>query len=126
MPAIPSFVLQKLYVKGSLRAEDDGFAFDLKNLVAPGTISGGTGIEVDGQAVDPAQVTIISPTGRPRSISKISPQAPLLFPVGAAITVHVAGQALEPGSSHELVIRVVVQEVGPLDIPIRDKVAHPS
>jgi hypothetical protein len=125
MPAIPPFVLQKLYVKGSLRAEDDGFAFDLKNLVAPGTISAGTGLEVDGQTVDLAQVTITSANGRPRSIDKISPQAPLLFPVGAAITVHVAGQMLEPGS-HELVIRVVIQEVGPLDIPIHDKVAHPS
>jgi len=31
MPAIPPFVLKKLYVKGSLHAEDNGFALDLKN-----------------------------------------------------------------------------------------------
>jgi hypothetical protein len=119
MPAIPPFLLRKLYVRGSLRAEGDGFALDLKNVIAPGTIAAFTGLDVDGQAMDPAQVTVVPPSGNPRSMDEISAQATLLFPVGAQVALRVAGQALEPGP-HEIVVHVVVQEVGPLDIPVSD------
>jgi hypothetical protein len=122
MPAIPPFVLKKLYVKGSLRTEDDGFALDLKNVVAPGTITAFTGLDLDGQAIAPAQVTLVPPSGNPRSMSDISVQTPLLFPVSVLVTLRVAGKTLEPGP-HELVIHVVVQEVGPLDIPVSDTLA---
>jgi hypothetical protein len=122
MPAIPPFVLKKLYVKGSLRTEDDGFALDLKNVIAPGTISAFTGLDLDRQAIAPTQVTLVPPSGNPRSMGEISVQAPLLFPVSVAVTLRVAGKTLEPGP-HELVIRVVVQEVGPLDIPVSDTLA---
>ncbi len=117
MPAIPPFVLKKLYVKGSLRVEDDGFALDLKNTIAPANVTAFTGLDMDGQTTDPAQVTLVPPGGNPRSMSEVSAQAPLLFPVGATVTLRVAGKILEPGS-HELIIHIVVQEVGPLDIPI--------
>ncbi len=122
MPAIPPFVLKKLYVKGSLRAEDDGFALEIKNSIAPGTIVAFAGLDVDGQAVGTAQVTLIPPDGDPRTTSDISTQAPLLFPIGATITLRVTGKTLEPGP-HELAIHVVVQEVGPLDIPVSDTLA---
>jgi len=122
MPAIPPFLLKKLYVKGSLRTEEDGFALDIQNVIAPGTITAFIGLDVDGQAMDLAQVTVIPPSGNPRSIGEISAQAALLFPVGAKVTLRVSGRTLEPGP-HELVIHVVVQDVGPLDIPVSDTLA---
>ena len=121
MPAIPSFVLKKLYVEGSLRTEDDGFALELKNVIAPGTIAAFTGLDLDGQTIDPTQITLISQNGNARPAGEVSTQALLQFPVNAAVTVRVAGQPLEPGP-HELVIHIVVQEVGPLDIPVADTV----
>jgi len=122
MPAIPPFLLKKLYVKGSLRTEEDGLALDLQNVIAPGTITAFAGLNVDGQAIDLAQVTVIPPSGNPRSMGEISAQATLLFPVGAKVTLRVSGKTLEPGP-HELVIRVVVQDVGLLDIPVSDILA---
>ncbi len=119
MPAIPPFVLKKLYVKGSLHTEDDGFALDLRNSIAPATITAFTGLNVDGQVVTPAHVTIIPPSGNPWTTSEISAQAPLLFPVGVTVTLRIAGKTLEPGP-HEFTIHIVVQEVGPLDIPVSD------
>ena len=119
MPAIPPFVLKKLYVKESFRAEDDGFALELKNTIAPATIIAFADLDVDEQPVEPAQVTLVPANGNPRPANAVSAQAPISFPVGAAVTLHVASEALEAGL-HELVIRVVVQEVGPLDIPISD------
>jgi len=55
-------------------------------------------------------------------MSAVSNQSPLLFPIGATITLNVAGKRLEPGP-HELIIHVVVQEVGPLDLPVSDTLA---
>ena len=122
MPAIPPFLLKKLYVKGSLRTEEDGFALDLQNVIAPGTITAFIGLDIDAQAIDLAQITVNPPSGNPRPMGEISAQAALLFPVGAKVTLRVSGKPLEPGP-HELIIRVVVQEVGPLDIPISDTLA---
>ena len=119
MPAIPPFVLKKLYVNGSLRAKDDGFALDLKNVIAPGTIVAFTGLELDGRAIEPTQVALVPLNGNSRSAGEISRQGPLLFPVSATVTLRVSGETLAPGS-HQLVIHVVVQEVGPINIPISD------
>jgi len=122
MPVIPPFVLKKLYVQGSLRPEDDGFALDLKNTIAPATIIAFAGLNVDGRTMAPAQVTLTSNNGHPRSGDQVSTQAPLRFPIGATVTLRVVGETLAPGK-HELVTRVVVEEVGPLDIPISDTLA---
>jgi hypothetical protein len=122
MPAIPPFLLKKLYVKGSLRTEEGGFALDLQNVIAPGTITAFIGLDVDGQATDLAQVAVIPPSGDPRPMGEISAQAALRFPMDANVTLRVSGMTLEPGP-HQLVIRVVVQDVGPLDIPVSDTLA---
>jgi hydroxymethylglutaryl-CoA reductase (NADPH) len=122
MPAIPPYILKKLYAKGSLRAEDGGFALDLKNTIAPGTITGFAGLDVDGQAVDAAQVTLIPPGKDPRMANDVSAETPLYFDAGATVTLRVTGTLLDPGP-HELVIHVVVQDVGPLDIPVSDALA---
>jgi hydroxymethylglutaryl-CoA reductase (NADPH) len=122
MPAIPPFVLKKLYVKGSLRAEDDGFALTLRNSIAPGVIVAFTGLDVDGQSVRASQITVTLPNGDTRPASEISTDAPLPFPADATITLRTVGQTLNSGP-HELAIHVVVQEVGPLELPISDMVA---
>jgi hypothetical protein len=121
MPVIPSRVLEKLYVKGSLRVEEGGFVFDLKNLIAPATITAIGGLEVDGEKIDDSRVTIVPPSGSSRSIGDISPGRPLQFPIGMSVTVRVSGDTLEPGH-HDLAIRVAVKEIGSLDIPVSDTV----
>jgi hypothetical protein len=122
MPVIPATVLKKLYVQGSLRAKDDGFVFDLKNLIAPATITGIEGLEVNGDRVDDSRVTISLPNGNPRLITQISPGTPVQFPVGVVVTLRVLNEALDPGQ-HDLCLRVAVKDIGSLDIPVSDTVA---
>jgi hydroxymethylglutaryl-CoA reductase (NADPH) len=122
MPAIPPILLKKLYVKGSLRAEGDGFALDLQNPIAPGVILGLKALKVDGAAVDLAQAAVALPDGQSRPAAAISPEAPLEFPLGATFALRVVGFPLQSGS-HRLEIRVVVRDVGPLDIPVTDALA---
>lgn len=121
MPIIPPSVLKKLYVKGSLRVEDTGFAFDLKNLVAPATIAGFNGLDLDGRPLDGAQVRVVLPSGKSRPVSQISSQSPLPFSIGTVVTLYVADEALQPGS-HEITLHVDVKEIGPLQIPVSDTI----
>jgi hypothetical protein len=123
MPAIPSSVLRKLYVTGSLRAEDDGFALELKNTIAPATIVAFNGLNVDGQPMELTQVTLAPPDGDPRPVDAISEKAPVSFPINAILVLSCAsGETLEPGP-HELIVHAVVREVGPIDIPVSDALA---
>jgi hypothetical protein len=122
MPVIPATVLKRLYVKGSLRVKDGGFAFDLKNLIAPATITGIDGLELNGQKIDDSRVTVVSPSGSSRAIAHISRGRPLQFPVGVVVTLHVSDETLQPGP-HDLAVRVEVKEIGSLDIPVSDTVA---
>ncbi len=121
MPVIPATVLKKLYVEGSLRLQDGGFAFDLKNVIAPATITEVGGLDVDGEKIDDAQVSIVPPSGNLRPIGQISSGRPLVFPVGVVVTLHVSDETLEPGR-HDLTLHVDVKEIGSLDIPVSDRI----
>jgi hypothetical protein len=119
MPAIPPFILRKLYVKGSLRPEDGGFSLCLNNVIAPGTITGIAGLTLDGTSVDLSRVEVTAPAGNVRLAAEISSQDPLEFPIGSEVRLMVGGHQLAAGAV-QLAIRVVVKDVGPLQIPISD------
>lgn len=121
MPAIPPAILKKLYVKNSLRNEGEGFSLSIQNTIAPGVILGFKGVTVDGKSVPLEGVTVVQPDGTAVPATGISEGNPLLFPVGATVTLKVQGTTLSPGS-HQVGIRVVVKDVGPLEIPIADRV----
>ncbi len=122
MPAIPSSVLSKLYVKDSLRAEDDGFALELKNTIAPATIVSLNGLDVDGQPIERARITLAPPGGDPRPAEAISEEAPVHFPINVTLTLFVTGASLDPGP-HNLIVHAIFQEVGHIDIPVSDAMA---
>ncbi len=121
MPTIPPFILKKLYVKHSLRAEGDGFALDLKNSIAPGIILAFRGLELDGASLELERIKVVQPDGTSLPAANVSPQEPLLFPLGATFSLRIKGTALEAGT-HNLKVSVEVQDVGPLDIPVADQV----
>jgi hypothetical protein len=122
MSVMPGAVLKKLYVKGSLRLRESGFAFDLKNVIAPATITLIDGLELDGERLDAARAAIVLPRGASRPLSQVSPGRPVEFPVGTVVTVHVSHKALEPGE-HSVAIRVQVKEIGSLEIPFTDTIS---
>jgi hypothetical protein len=122
MPVIPAGVLKKLYVKGSLQAKGGGFVFDLKNLIAPATITGVDHLEVDGRRIDHSRVSVVSPSGSSRPLNQISAASPVHFPVGVVVTLVVSDESLETGQ-HDLVLRLQVKEIGTLDIAVSDTVA---
>ncbi len=113
---LPDSLLERIYVKDSLKNTEDGFEFALKNVVDSGTLTRLISIEVDGTAVPLDQVTIVSGE-KTRAATEITPNAPLYFPLGSTMTVKVAGTKLEPGE-HKLSLRINTWEAGAVTVPI--------
>jgi hypothetical protein len=122
MGSIPSFLLEKLYAKGSLKNTTGGFQLAIRNTLANGTIVGIAPLRVDGVEYPLENTTAILPDGRQVSASDVSPDSPLRFAVGDTVIVKVAGEPLAPGS-HSLIIVPKTREAGELDIFARDTVA---
>ena len=118
MPAIPTFLLKKLYVKGSLRADTDGFTFTIKNTLSPGTITKISPMLFDGQSIGREQMTIMH-AGQSRPATAITPAHPLVFNLNDEAAVAVSALAVSAGL-HHLVISITAAEVGELKIQVEE------
>ncbi len=116
--AIPSFLLKKLYVKGSLRNTADGFEFALRNTLAPGSIIGLGPVTIDDAAYPPEAITIITPTRQWRG-DEISSKNPAVFPMNEETRISVVGKPIAPGT-HHIVFSVMTREVGRIEIDLTD------
>jgi alpha-galactosidase len=120
MVAIPSFVLRRLYVKGSLRNTAQGCSFALKNTVDRGTVTQLGDVEVDGTAYPPDRLRIHTPEGAIFSGDEITAGSPLTLPQSVGIRLQISGVALSPGR-HKLRLRFQTQEMGELAFDVSDE-----
>ncbi len=113
-------MLKQLYVKGSLKNEGEGFAFEVKNTIDSGSLSGLTKISVDGAdlAIDGITVTLGDKT---REAKDISWSSSLYVGYGAVLKIWVPG-ALEAGE-HTVTLQINIPELGRVSLPITDTVA---
>ncbi len=111
--------LQKLYVKGSLQNQDDGFVFQLKNLIDSGSISGILKLTVDGEekSMDGVTITLGEKT---RAVGDITWSSSLYVYYGATLTIFIPG-ALQAGE-HTIVLQVNAPELGQLSLPVSDTI----
>ncbi len=116
MFSIPGYLLERIYVKDSLKNTETGFEFAMRNVVDSGTLTRLMALELDGQAVPLDQITMV--TGqKERPATEVTPSAPLYFPVGSTLVLRVAGMRVQPGE-HKLNMRVNTWEAGAVTIPI--------
>lgn len=118
---IPTFLLKKLYVKGSFKNTANGFQLALRNTLAPGTLIGVGAIQLDGRAIPHDKILIAVDEGAPIRASEVSFDAPRLFPLNATVTFSVADQPLAPGV-HHVNISVNTKEAGELKIDAEDSI----
>jgi len=112
-------MFKKLYVQGSLKNQDDGFVFQIKNTIDSGSISGLAKVAVDGEdrPLDGITVTLGDKTSQAQDITWSSS---LYVGYGAVMTLYVPG-ALTPGE-HTVTLQVNVPELGRISLPVTDKV----
>ena len=122
MPTIvPSFLLKKLYVKGSFKNTTSGFQLSLRNTLAPGTLLGISPLQIDGRNVPLNQIQIVVGENAPVRASDISPKSPSAFPINALVMFLVEDQPLAPGP-HRVTVQVDTQEAGKLKIDAEDSI----
>lgn len=117
---VPSFLLKRLYVNGSLTKTESGFSFKLKNVLAKATITGPLSLRVNGEPVDPEKIVLAMGETSLRS-SDISADNPIAFDVGTEVEVRVEGLQLDEGE-HTIEISTNSKEYGELKFDVKDKI----
>ena len=116
---IPAALLRRFFVDGSLRNKEEGVGFELRNLVAPTTMTAFGPIEIDDLSFAADEITLVASKVRPASA--ISSQAPLFLAMGTSLTVRIHGLHL-PAGEHQITIHAITREVGAVVIDVTETI----
>ncbi|MBI4187143.1 MAG: hypothetical protein HY530_06565 [Chloroflexi bacterium] len=122
MITVPPFLLKRLYVKGSLRNNGQGFQFEMKN-----TLGSGYGNELLPLAVDDREVPressyfVLDKEEIP--FAAVSKERPFTLAMNTICTVTVKGVRLAEGP-HRIRFSFVAQGLGTLSFEVTDMVGE--
>jgi len=118
---IPSFLLAKLYVKGSLKNTDNGFEFALKNIIDSTMLIGIGPITVGEKNYegDSIKMTVAE---RTVSGTELSRSNPVPVRMGVPLKVLVAGEKLSAGEQR-ITVAATTSDIGRIKFDINDKIA---
>ena len=115
MPAVPEFVLRKMYVTDSLQVDGDGFRFKLHNSFAPATIKG-FHLLADDREITAEQVSLQAAGADPQPVVEFDAETPYPFAVGVLYTIHVTQTTIP---LEQLTIQVDTREAGEVGFSIK-------
>ena len=117
---VPSFLLRRLYVSGSLRNTGSGFAFDLRNSLGSGYAERVLPVAVDGKEFAPAASRFVT-DGDALAFSDISAARPMTLAMNRTLTVAVDGDALAAGK-HTIGVGFHVVGMGEMRFEVTDAI----
>ena len=117
---VPAFLLRRLYVKGSLRNENGGFAFDLKNSLGSGYAEQVLPLTIDGQEVPPERA-VFSVDGEQVRFADVSGERPFTLAMNKVVTIGVDGTQLDAGK-HKIGIGFIVTGMGKMQFDVTDAI----
>ncbi len=118
MVTVPSFLLKKLYVKGSLRNDQDGFRFELKNTLGSGYGNELLPLVLDGQEL-PRENSFYFLNSQPVCFLAVSKDNPFTLSMNRTLTIMVKGVFLSD-EPHKLKIGFVAEGIGKLSFEVLD------
>jgi hypothetical protein len=121
---VPAFLLRRLYVKGSLRNENGGFAFDLKNSLGSGYAEQVLPLTIDGETVPTASTRFVV-DGEGMGFDEVSAERPMTLGMNKLVTISVDGRQLEAGK-HKIGIGFMVTGMGKMEFDVTDALESPS
>ncbi|MBY6203501.1 hydroxymethylglutaryl-CoA reductase [Halomonas denitrificans] len=122
MRFIPRALLKKTYNRGSLKNDDRGVRFSLKNRLAPAALVAIDRIVIDGETIDASTVRVSLDGGDPIPLNDLAVGSTVDFPLGALLTLSIDRSALDEGE-HEIVLEFTAQPFGSLAFDVRDSLA---
>ena len=118
MVTVPSFILRRLYVKGTLKNRGNGFEFQLRN-----TLGSGYGIKLYPLNVDGTDIPIenccYSIDGEDTSFSEVSKEQPFVLAIQKSVTMIGNGVQLNEGP-HKILVSFDVPGLGTLKLDFTD------
>lgn len=119
---VPGFILRQLYVKGSLRATDAGFAFDIANKLGSGYAKEMRPVTLDGKPQPMERSFFQKEGGESIPFSDVSEEVPFTLEMGKGLTITVEGTELSTGK-HKVGMGFVVKGIGELSFDVTDVAA---
>lgn len=121
MVSVPSFLLRRLYVKGSLKNATGGFEFQLRNGLGSGYAHKMHPLKLDGEEL-PADATFFYLDGRETAFAEVSKEKTFALAMNKNITIWTDGVRLDPGA-HKVEMSFDVPGLGTLRFDFTDAVA---
>jgi hydroxymethylglutaryl-CoA reductase (NADPH) len=116
---VPSFMLKKLYKKGSLRNGSEGLEFTLENSLSTVSLLKLEKVVVDGQDF-PADQVEVGTDGDFKPATGFNPETPMTFARGAQMTCRIKGFQADASKSHAVVLEATARGMGLLKVEIGD------
>lgn len=121
MITVPAFLLKRLYVKESLRNNDQGFQFELKNTLGSGYGNELLPLTLDGAEL-PRESSYLILDGEEVPFPTVSPDRPFTMAMNRTVTISVKGMTLSEGA-HKIGFSFVAQGLGKLSFEVADLVS---
>lgn len=118
---VPQLILRQLYQFGSLRNEDGGVRFDIKNRLTDVALTGLTHVRVNDREFGPADVTLDFGDGDTRAATSIDKANPVDFPLRTVVGIRVPADRL-PKGKHELELGFVTSAMGKMKFKVEDSI----
>lgn len=122
MISVPSFLLKRLYVKGSLRNNAHGFQFELKNTLGSGYGTELLPLKLDGKEL-PREDSYFIVDSEDVPFSEVSRDRPFTLPMNRKLTILVKGTTLS-NEPHKIGLGFVAEGLGKLYFEITDLLAR--
>ena len=122
MITVPSFLLKRLYTKGSLRNNEQGFQFELKNTLGSGYGTELLPVTVDGNEV-PVENSYFTLDTEEVPFPAIDKDKPFTLAMNKKATILVKGMTLSEGP-HKIGFSFVAQGLGKLGFEVADLVSE--
>ena len=120
MISVPSFLLRRIYVNGSLRNTAVGFEFQLNNGLGSGYAHRMSPLNLDGMEL-PVNSTFFIVDGKETVFSDVSDKKPFTLVMNKTIVIWVDGVNLKLGA-HKLIVGFDVPGFGTLQFDVTDVV----
>ena len=116
---IPGFLLKKMYKKGSLRETAEGIAFDIKNILGPGIITGINCITINENQYNSTVIKILT-SGIAIIAEHVSDDNPVLVKLNQEGTLLLEGAKGLKEGLNKIIVDLISGEAGRIQITLTD------
>jgi hydroxymethylglutaryl-CoA reductase (NADPH) len=119
MSFIPGRILGKLFNHGSLRNAGGKVRFSVKNRLSPATLLSVSHVAIDGDEIPRQAVNVSIDDGSATSLTSITPDHAVDFPLGTLLTFFLDIEPLEAGG-HDITVVFTTKPFGELRMAVSD------